>query len=134
MPPTGSTVPRRVISPVIATSPRTRRPVSSDTSATVIATPAEGPSFDTAPGGTWRWMSVFSKSTVIPRSSTCVRTHDRRRPRRFLHDVAELTGQDQVPLARTSREASMNRMSPPVGIQARPVATPGTSVRSAASE
>ena len=31
-------------------------------------------------------------------------------------------------------EASMKRMSPPVGIQARPVATPGISVRSAASE
>ena len=31
-------------------------------------------------------------------------------------------------------DASMNRMSPPVGIQASPVATPGISVRSAASE
>ena len=30
--------------------------------------------------------------------------------------------------------ASMNRMSPPTGVQARPVATPGSAVRSATSE
>ena len=56
------------------------------------------------------------------------------RARRLLHDVAELAGEDQAPLARASREASMKRMSPPVGVQARPVETPGISVRSAASE
>ena len=45
MPPTGSTRPRRLISPVIAVSLRTVRSVSSETSAMNIATPALGPSF-----------------------------------------------------------------------------------------
>ena len=62
MPPTGSTRPRRLISPVIAVSLLTVRPVSSETSAVNIATPAEGPSFGIAPAGTWTWMSLFSNS------------------------------------------------------------------------
>ena len=37
-----------------------------------------------------------------------------------------------LPLPGT-RAASTNRMSPPVGVQARPVATPGTEVRIATS-
>ena len=45
MPPTGSTRPRSVHSPVIAVSERTRRPESSEVSAVNIVTPAEGPSF-----------------------------------------------------------------------------------------
>ena len=42
-PPIGSTWPVSVISPVIATSSRTRRPVISDTSAVAIVMPALGP-------------------------------------------------------------------------------------------
>ena len=57
MPPTGSTRPDSVISPVIARSPRTGRPVSSDASAVTMVTPAEGPSFGMAPDGTCRWIS-----------------------------------------------------------------------------
>ena len=56
-PPTGSTRPRSVISPVIATSRRTGWPVKSDTSAQAIVTPADGPSLGTAPAGTWMWIS-----------------------------------------------------------------------------
>jgi hypothetical protein len=41
-----------VISPVIAVSERTTRPVTSDISAVAIVTPALGPSFGTAPAGT----------------------------------------------------------------------------------
>ena len=52
MPPTGSTSPRRLISPVIAVSLRTVRPVSSEASAMNMATPALGPSFGMAPAGT----------------------------------------------------------------------------------
>ena len=51
MPPTGSTLPRRVISPVIATSWRTGRPVSSEVSAVAMVTPADGPSFGHGAGG-----------------------------------------------------------------------------------
>ena len=56
-PPTGSTRPESVISPVIAMSPRTGRPASSEASAVTIVTPAEGPSLGMAPDGTWRWTS-----------------------------------------------------------------------------
>ena len=52
-PPMGSTLPRRVISPVIATSRRTGIPESAETIAVQRVTPAEGPSFGTAPSGTW---------------------------------------------------------------------------------
>ena len=53
----GSTRPRSVTSPVMATSGRTGIPVSAETSAVVIVTPALGPSLGTAPSGTWMWMS-----------------------------------------------------------------------------
>src|SRR6266446_5030224 len=49
----GSTTPDSVISPVIATPSRTGRPLSKLTSDVTIAAPAEGPSFGTAPDGTW---------------------------------------------------------------------------------
>ena len=52
--PTGSTFPVNVTSPVMATSLRTFRFKASDASAAAMATPALGPSFGTAPDGTWR--------------------------------------------------------------------------------
>ena len=57
IPPTGSTFPRRVISPVIAVSARHNLPVRSDAIAVAMVTPAEGPSLGTAPAGTCRWIS-----------------------------------------------------------------------------
>src|SRR5688500_17396223 len=59
MPPTGSTRPRKLISPVIAKSDRTGRRIKSDASATVIVTPALGPSLGVAPAGTWICMSYL---------------------------------------------------------------------------
>ena len=41
----------------------TGRLVSKLTSAVTIATPAEGPSFGTAPDGTWMWMSCLRKKS-----------------------------------------------------------------------
>src|SRR3569623_1578993 len=61
MPPTGSTRPRSVISPVMATSLRTGFPVSKDAMATNIVTPAEGPSLGMAPAGMWTCRSTFSR-------------------------------------------------------------------------
>ena len=52
-PPMGNTSPRRVISPVIATSDLTGILVNTETSAVHMATPALGPSFGVAPSGTW---------------------------------------------------------------------------------
>src|SRR5207249_5884976 len=53
IPPTGSTSPRRVISPVIAIFRWTAFWVSSDRIAVAIVTPADGPSLGIAPSGTW---------------------------------------------------------------------------------
>ena len=131
--PIGSTMPRRLISPVIATSLRTGTPVSSEASAVNIATPALGPSLGVAPAGTWTWRSLLLEEMRGSRPSCSTRDHDdERRLRRLLHHVAELAGEDQLALAR-HRVASMKRMSPPTGVHARPVATPGTLVRSATS-
>ena len=79
-PPTGSTWPVSVTSPVIATSLETGRPATSDESAVAIATPADGPSLGTAPAGTWTWRSCStnqsSGSFGLSRRS-CPRTHER---------------------------------------------------------
>jgi hypothetical protein len=56
-PPMGSTFPRSVSSPVMATSWRTGTPEISDTSEHAMATPADGPSLGTAPG-TWMWIPL----------------------------------------------------------------------------
>ena len=73
-PPIGSTRPVREISPVIATSARTGRPDSSDASAVVIVTPADGPSFGVAPAGTWMWTPrSFMPTTGSSSSAPCDR-------------------------------------------------------------
>ena len=39
--------------------------LNSDTSTATIVTPAEGPSFPTAPAGKWIWTSVRSKRSSL---------------------------------------------------------------------
>ena len=56
-PPIGSTLPRSVISPVIARSRRTGILLSALAIAVAIVMPADGPSFGIAPSGTCTWMS-----------------------------------------------------------------------------
>src|SRR5918994_7158727 len=51
-PPIGSTLPRKVISPVMATSLLTARFVSAEMSAVAMVIPADGPSLGIAPAGT----------------------------------------------------------------------------------
>ena len=104
MPPTGSTRPRRLISPVIAVSLRMVRSVISETSAMNMATPALGPSFGIAPAGTWTWMSLFSKRLGIDAERDGAVLDDAERGlRAFLHHVAELAGEDQPAAARHAR-------------------------------
>ena len=62
-PPIGNTLPRSVISPVMARSWRAGRRDSADTSAVAIVTPAEGPSFGMAPAGTWMCTSVSANAS-----------------------------------------------------------------------
>ncbi|EAV44179.1 membrane-associated protein [Stappia aggregata IAM 12614] len=52
-PPIGRMRPRRVISPVMATSRRTGIPVMVEITAVAMAIPADGPSLGVAPSGTW---------------------------------------------------------------------------------
>src|SRR5260221_11555011 len=63
MPPTGSTRPRRLISPVMAVSLRVRRVVSSEISATLMATPAERPSLGVAPAGASTGVSLLGEDS-----------------------------------------------------------------------
>ena len=66
-PPMGSTFPRRVISPVMATEHRTGRLVKTDSMAVAMVIPAEGPSFGMAPSGTCTCRSwTPKKSSRIP--------------------------------------------------------------------
>ena len=96
-PPIGSTRPRSVISPVIATSlPHRPARHRAETSAVAIATPADGPSFGIAPAGTWTWTSIEpSRSSGICSVARVRRRVGQRRARRLLHHVAELAGEDQ---------------------------------------
>jgi hypothetical protein len=76
-PPIGNALPRRSISPVIATSLRTGRFVNDDTTAHVSATPADGPSFLIAPCGKWMCRSLFAiLSWSMPRRVAFARIHE----------------------------------------------------------
>lgn len=66
---TGSTRPRSVISPVMATSERTSRPLNSEARQVTMVTPADGPSLVTAPAGKCRWMSVLSRRSKLPEAT-----------------------------------------------------------------
>src|SRR5450432_1902238 len=73
--PIGSTRPRSVISPVMATSRRTGMPVITETIAVTMATPADGPSLGVAPSGTCTWMSRLSnKGGWMPNGIARIRT------------------------------------------------------------
>ena len=127
MPPTGSTRPDSVISPVIATSGRTGTPRAADTIAVAIVTPADGPSFGIAPAGTWMCRSCLAQHLR--------RDAERRRlladvaergARRFLHDAAELSGQREVPAAAGQQHRfDEEHVAARLRSTRAPVATPG---------
>ena len=74
-PPIGRTRPCSVTSPVMATVERTGRPVRRLARAVVIAVPALGPSFGTAPAGTWTWNRRWSHRGIdVPSCSAWLRT------------------------------------------------------------
>ena len=133
MPPTGSTLPRNVISPVIATSLRIGLPVSIDANAVNMVTPADGPSLGIAPAGMCTWMSVLSrKFSSMPSHLALARTNDNAACADSFMTSPSCPVSTSEPLP-GMRVASMKRMSPPTGVQASPVATPGSAVRSATS-
>jgi hypothetical protein len=112
-PPMGSTRPRRVISPVIATSLRTGMPVSVLTIAVAIVIPADGPSLGIAPAGTWMCRVFFSKtSRGMPRWP---RWRGSRRGRATPHHVAQLAGEDEVLLAFHQGDLDGDDIAPDLG-------------------
>ena len=126
----GSTLPCRVISPVMATSPRTGTPDRQDTRAVVRVTPAEGPSLGTAPSGAWMCRShFFSRSGSMPYSSAWTRTQVTAScALSFITSPREpVTVILPVPLSMTC--TSMGRVSPPTLVHARPLAMPTALVR-----
>src|SRR6266446_1549635 len=132
-PPIGSTRPWRVTSPVMPTLCLTARSVSKEASAVTIVTPALGPSFGIAPAGTWTWNCRRRKAcSSMPRSAAWLRTQvSAMRADSFMTSPSCPVRTSPSPPAIAA--ASTKSTSPPVGVTARPVATPGTAVRSADS-
>ncbi len=130
-PPIGSTRPCSVTSPVIPTVCFTGRPESSDASAVAIVIPALGPSFGIAPAGTWTWKARSNAYSSTPSSAA----FGRRAESAICADsfITSPSWPVRTSLSPFADVASTKRTSPPVPVTARPVATPGTAVRSAAS-
>src|SRR2546425_899342 len=132
-PPIGSTRPRSVSSPVIATSWRAGRRHKSDARAAAIVIPADGPSLGTAPAGTCRCTSVcVNASSGMPSAPA--------RARSRLHAACadSFMTSPSWPVSVICPLpgiwiASMNMMSPPTGVHASPVATPTSGLRPATS-
>ena len=119
-----NTRPRKVTSPVMATSRRTGMPVRADTMAVAMATPADGPSLGTAPSGKWTWMSLLLwKSASSPNWSARLRRKDRAARADSRITLPRLPVSSTLPLPGITL-ASTSRISPPTAVQARPLTTP----------
>src|SRR5436309_4224119 len=111
----------------MAVSERTRRPTTSETSAVTIVTPALGPSLGTAPAGTWTWTSWVrnqSSGTSGPQLQTLPFTYESAAAADSFITSPSWPVIWSVP-SPGNAVASMNSTSPPTGVQASPVATPG---------
>ena len=96
----GRTLPRRVISPVMARSRRTGILLSALEIAVAIVMPAEGPSFGMAPSGTCTCRSRVAIEIAGQAEAVRARANVRHGGlRRFLHHVAEFAGERQLALA-----------------------------------
>ena len=75
----------------MATSAAREYPVSAETSAVHIPTPALGPSLGVAPSGTWIWTSQILMEILVDAEHVgAASNHRHGRLDRFLHDVAKL--------------------------------------------
>ena len=115
-PPIGSTRPRSVISPVIATSLRTGMPVSALTIAVAMVTPADGPSLGMAPAGTWMWSVFFSNvSRAMPSAAALRPDPGQGGPGGLAHHLAQLAGEDEVLLALHLRDLDRDHVAADLG-------------------
>ena len=123
-PPISVTFPRKVISPVMATSERTGILLSIDTSAVVMATPALGPSLGVAPSGTCTWMSRFcSQSMSNPICAPRARTIECAADADSFITSPSCPVRIRLPLP-GMWVASICSRSPPTSVQASPVTMP----------
>ena len=127
MPPTGSTLPRRLTSPVMATSWWIARSLSTDAITSPIVMPALGPSFGTPAAGKCTWMSNRPKASDGI-SNACARERT--------YECAACTDSfmtsPSCPVSTTRPEpgilmASITSTSPPAAVHASPIATPTSS-------
>ena len=123
-PPMGSTLPRKVISPVIATSERTFFPENTDKIAVAIVIPALGPSFGVAPSGTCTCTFCVSNNALsMPYLSAFALTKvSAARADSFITSPS-------LPVSKISpfpstRVASTVRVVPPYAVQASPFTAP----------
>ncbi len=129
IPPTGSTLPRSVNSPVMAMRAATLRPVNVDARDVSIVMPAEGPSLGMAPSGTWMCTSFSSNLLLsIPnRLALLLRYWSAIMADSFMTVPKLPVSVSLSPLPGESAD-SMKRISPPAWVHARPVTTPGLSL------
>mmetsp|Transcript_116903 Transcript_116903/g.308884 ORF Transcript_116903/g.308884 Transcript_116903/m.308884 type:complete len:363 (-) Transcript_116903:1486-2574(-) len=141
MPPTGSTWPRRLTSPVTAVSLRMGRFSHREARASSTATPAEGPSFGMPPAGKCTWMSSPEKrGPTSPRTSprpASTRTKRLLRSDRAVSTLSAMTLPScPVTVSRLApllRVASTKSSWPPVADTLRPMATPTISLSAMSS-
>ena len=134
MPPTGTSAPDSVNSPVIATLPCTARPVRAETRATAMVTPADTPSFGCPPAGR---CTCTSASRSNPASTPARRSALSRTQVRATSADSVASG-PSAPVTRSrprpgTVRASTNSTSPPATVAARPTATPACRVRAVTS-
>ena len=125
MPPTGNTLPRSVISPVMARLAFTLRCVRAEASEVAIVMPADGPSLGMAPSGTWMCMFQFSKiSSSSPSSEACALMYSSASMADSFITSPRLPVSVRRPPLPRLRLVSTKRISPPTAVHARPVTTP----------
>ena len=125
MPPTGSTFPRNVISPVIARFGRTLRWVNAEAMEVAMVIPADGPSLGTAPSGTCTW--IFHRSKIrasICKWSACALIYSNAKTAdSFITSPKFPVSVNLLPFP-LLRLVSIKRISPPTEVHANPVTTP----------
>ena len=128
IPPTGSTLPRRVISPVMARLAFTFRWVKAEAKEVAIVIPADGPSLGIAPSGTWICIFQLSKiSSFKLRIEACALMYSSASMAdSFITSPKLPVNVSRAPLPRL-RLVSTKSISPPTAVHANPVTTPAYS-------
>ena len=128
IPPTGNTLPLNVISPVIARSFLTFLCVITETKQVNMAIPALGPSFGVAPSGTWTWKLYFSNilESILSCSAFDL-IYSKANVADSFMTLPKFPVSVKTPFPFEMVD-SINKISPPTCVHAKPVTTPATSL------